>query len=75
MDALQPGDPIVVQTAEGTFTYAVTAEHVVTPLDVWIVDQHPGRTITLFACHPLGSATHRYVVVGSLTSMESATSA
>jgi LPXTG-site transpeptidase (sortase) family protein len=75
IEELQPGDPIVLRTAEGTFTYTVTAEQVVTPTDVWIIDQHPGRTITLFACHPLGSATHRYVVTGMLTSMVSATAA
>src|SRR6185295_1159062 len=34
--------------------------------DVWIVDQHPGRTVTLFACHPPGSAEYRYVVFGEL---------
>jgi sortase A len=75
IDGLEPGDPIVLRTADGTFTYTVTAEQVVTPADMWIVDQHPGRTITLFACHPLGSATHRYVVTGTLTSMVSATAA
>jgi len=75
IEGLQPGDPIVLRTADGTFTYSVTAEQVVTPADMWIVDQHPGRTVTLFACHPLGSATHRYVVTGTLTSMVSATAA
>jgi len=30
------------------------------------VDQHPGRTVTLFACHPPGSAEFRYVVFGEL---------
>ena len=31
-----------------------------------LVDQHPGRTLTLFACHPPGSAEFRYVVFGEL---------
>jgi sortase A len=63
---LQLGDEIVLTTPAGTFTYEVTGTDVVTPDAVWIADQHPGRTITLFACHPLGSATHRYVVTGVL---------
>ena len=63
---LVPGHEIVLRDAHGTFTYVVTGSEVVTPLDIWIVDQHPGRTITLFACHPTGSAAQRLVVHGEL---------
>jgi sortase A len=60
------GDDIVVTTPTGTFTYEVTGSSVVTPDALAIADQHPGRTITLFACHPPGSARYRYVVTGVL---------
>jgi sortase (surface protein transpeptidase) len=39
----------------------------------WIVDQAPGRTITPFACHPVGSSTQRYVVRGTLVGEAPAT--
>ena len=71
IDLLVPGDPIIVRTARGTFTYSVTGSQVVTPADMWIVAQHPGHTITLFACHPPGSARYRYVVTGQLVSSTS----
>ena len=65
---LVAGQQIVLHDARGTYTYVVTGSEVVTPLDMWIVDQHPGRTITLFACHPIGSAAQRLVVHGELVS-------
>ena len=66
IDQLVAGDTMLFRTDEGTFTYRVT-ETTVVPWDgVWIVDQHPGRTVTLFACHPPGSAAFRYVVFGEL---------
>jgi sortase A len=72
IDQLVPGDSIVVRTADGTFTYSVTGSRVVTPAELSIVDQHPGHTITLFACHPPGSAQYRYVVTGELVASEAA---
>lgn len=66
IDQLVPGDTILFRTDQGAFTYRVT-ETTVVPWDgVWIVDQHPGRTLTLFACHPPGSAAFRYVVFAEL---------
>ena len=65
---LVSGNEIMLRDTHGTFTYVVTGSEVVTPLDMWIIDQHPGRTITLCACHPIGSATERLVVHGELVS-------
>ena len=65
---LVSGNEIMLRVTHGTFTYVVTGSEVVTPLDMWIIDQHPGRTITLFACHPIGSAAERLVVHGELVS-------
>lgn len=63
---LTSGDQIIMRDAQGTYTYVVTGTEVVTPEAMWITDQRPGRSITLFACHPIGSAAQRYVVHGEL---------
>ena len=67
--ALEPGDPVVVETAEGWFVYRATTAEVVRPRDVDVVAPVPGdptavpteRLLTLTACHPVGSARERYV--------------
>jgi sortase A len=63
---LVSGDEIVLRDPAGTFTYVVTGTEVVVPTDLWIVDQRAARSITLFACHPIGSAAQRFVVHGEL---------
>ncbi len=68
IDDLVPGDTVVLTDATGRYTYSVTGSSVVTPEEVDIVTQRAGRTITLFACHPPGSAAYRYVVSGTLIS-------
>ncbi len=45
-----------------TWTYEMTASEIVGPDAMYIVDQHPEPTATLFACHPKGSAAQRIVV-------------
>ncbi len=66
IDELDAGDLITLRDLRGSHVYAVTGSEVVTPDEMRIVEQQPGRAITLFACHPVGSATHRYVVHGEL---------
>jgi sortase A len=66
IDRLVPGDTVVLRDDRGEHVYRVTATDVVTPEEIGIVDQRPGFTITLFACHPPGSAAYRYVVHGEL---------
>ena len=66
IDQLVPGDEIFFRTDQGSFTYRVTGSTVVPWDGVWIVDQKPGRTLTMFACHPPGSAAYRYVVFAEL---------
>lgn len=62
------GDEIIFKMANGTHTYKMTGFKVVTPKDVHIVNPTPDATVTLFACHPPGSARQRYVVNGSFVS-------
>ena len=63
LDLLAPGDPLVFHMSDGTtWTYEMTASEIVGPDAMYIVDQHPEPTATLFACHPKGSAAQRIVV-------------
>lgn len=62
LEKLAPGDEIIFTIDSGVFVYRVTRTEVVTPDAMWIVDQSPAATATLFACHPPGSTKERIVV-------------
>jgi sortase A len=67
LGALLAGDTIQLVDAGGrTFTYSVTESFVVNPDAIWIADQHPGHTLTLFTCHPIGSSAQRLVIRATL---------
>jgi sortase A len=66
LDLLAPGDEVIFHMADGDFTYAVTGTQIVTPKDLWVVDQTREKTMTLIACHPKHSAQQRIVVKGKL---------
>ncbi len=66
LDQLEQGDEIILRTATGTHTYTVTGTEIVDPTAMRIVQQRPGRYLTLFACHPPGSAAQRIVIHGEL---------
>jgi sortase A len=62
LDLLAVGDPLVFTMNDGTvWTYALTSIEIVGPDAMHIVEQAPGHTATLFACHPKGSAAKRIV--------------
>jgi sortase A len=65
---LAAGDEIILSDPSGTYTYHVTSTQVVPNTALWIVDQHPGRTLTIFTCHPIGSAAQRLIVRAELMS-------
>jgi sortase A len=62
IDKLAVGDDVIMTTADGRFDYKVTGTEIVNPDALWIVDQTPDYTATLFACHPPGSTRQRIVV-------------
>lgn len=67
LDRLQPGDSIAVTGFDGRVAdYIVTEIVIVTPSDMWIVEQTDVPTLTLFACHPKRSAQQRIVVRAAL---------
>lgn len=73
---LQPGDPIVVETATAWYVYRVQRHEIVTPDRVDVVAPVPEkpkampteRMMTMTACHPMFSARERYVVFSQLES-------
>jgi sortase A len=65
---LAPGDEIILSDAVGTYTYHVSRTEVVPNTALSIVDQHPGRALTIFTCHPIGSSAERFVVYAQLMS-------
>lgn len=68
IDTLAPGDQIIFAVGGLRSVYEVYEHEVVTPDATWIVNQTAEPIVTLFACHPPGSARYRYVVRGRLVS-------
>ncbi len=66
IDQLVPGDEIIFDGVDGRHVYHVTRTEILGPEAMWIVDQTPERTATLFACHPPGSTRERIVVFADL---------
>ena len=56
----------MLSDSTGSYHYAVTGVEVVPNTAMWIIDQHPGRTLTIFTCHPIGSSAERLVVHAEL---------
>jgi len=76
IDLLQPGDPIVVETLQGSFTYRVMAHtdgdgnevghFIVPPTAVEVLDDVGDDRLTLSACHPKFSSRQRIIVTALL---------
>jgi sortase A len=71
VDQLVPGDEVIFATADGEFRYQVTGTEIVGAKDTWIVTPTPDATMTLFACHPPGSAKQRIVIRGAFVGASS----
>ncbi|MGP9744267.1 class E sortase [Brachybacterium sp. AOP29-B2-41] len=67
---LEPGNAIVVETADAFYVYEVTESLIVQPQDTEVIAPAPGQPgveptqqmLTLTACHPMYSARERYIV-------------
>jgi sortase A len=66
LDALSPGDEVIVRTQTQTFTYRVVNWHTVGPTDVSVMDQTPESIVTLISCYPYLVNTERIVVIAEL---------
>ena len=66
IDQLRSGDRITLEMPYGTFTYVVYGHRIVDDRDWSIIRRRPWEKLVLSACHPLYSASHRYVVFARL---------
>ncbi len=65
LNELQAGDPITVQTSQGTFTYHVVTSHVVLPSNTAVLDASTSPELTLTTCNPRYSVGPRLVVLAA----------
>ena len=70
IDTLKKGDTITLVMPYGTFTYRVRAHKVVKSNDWSIIKGVGHEQLVLSACHPLYSASHRWVVFADLVSIK-----
>lgn len=78
LDRLRPGDPVVLQTTDGYFTYTVDRSTVVLPTQVDVllpVPQRPGvapttSLLTLTTCEPRWASTYRLIVFAHLVGQQ-----
>jgi sortase A len=62
IDLLEAGDQAIFTINGVRSVYTVTSHEIVKPNALWIADQTPTATATIFGCHPKHSASYRYVV-------------
>jgi len=68
IDALRPGDQIVLAMPYGRFVYVVQYHRIVVPTAWWVIRNVGYDRLVLSACNPLYSAAQRIVVFARLQS-------
>jgi sortase A len=66
IDALRPGNRIVLDMPYGRFTYVVQYRRIVAPTALWVIRNAGYDRLVLSACNPLYSATQRIIVFARL---------
>ena len=66
IDALAPGDRIVLKMPYARFTYVVQYHKIVLPTALWVTDNVGYERLVLSACNPLYSAAQRIIVFARL---------
>jgi sortase A len=66
IDALRPGDRIVLRMPYGRFTYVVQFHRIVAPTALWVTRNVGYDRLVLSACNPLYSAAQRIIVFARL---------
>lgn len=72
LDQLEPGDEIVILTAETRYIYTVTQRQLVAPTFVEVMFPTTDATITLISCYPYMINTQRIIIKGELSGIRSA---
>ena len=66
LDRLQPGDQVLVYTAQQQFVYIVTSSQIVAPTQVDVMNPTSAPTLTLISCYPYMVDKSRIVVFAKL---------
>ena len=66
IDELEPGDPIIVTTRQGSFRYEMASLEIVRPSDAHVLNPTDDNRLTLTSCHPKYSARERIILVATL---------
>jgi sortase A len=74
IDALKPGDRIVLEMPYGRFTYSVQWRSIVLPSALWVTRNRGYDRLVLSACNPLYSAAQRIIVFARLQSIAAGSS-
>jgi sortase A len=69
LDALKPGDRIVLRMPYAVFTYAVQYRRIVLPTALWVTNNVGYERLVLSACNPLYSAAQRIIIFARLKSV------
>lgn len=69
IDALAPGDRILMKMPYGSFTYVVQYRKVVRPTALWVIANVGYERLVLSACNPLYSAAQRLIVFARLATV------
>lgn len=70
IDALKPGDHIVLSMPYGRFTYTVQYHRIVLPTALWVTNDVGYDRLVLSACNPLYSAAQRIIVFAKLSQVQ-----
>jgi sortase A len=73
IDRLRAGDAITLEMPYGTFRYRVFAHRIVADDDWSIIKPRGFDELVLSACHPLYSASHRWIVFARLAEVTAST--
>jgi sortase A len=69
IDALKPGDRILLKMPYGLFSYVVQYHRIVLPTALWVTRNVGYDRLVLSACNPLYSAAQRIIVFARLESI------
>ena len=70
IDALAPGDRIMLRMPYALFTYVVQYHKIVLPTALWVINNVGYDRLVLSACNPLYSAAQRIIVFARLQEIQ-----
>ena len=67
INELEPGDEVIIKKESETYTYIVTESFVVSPEEVWVLDDTGETMLTMITCTPIITYTDRLIVRGVIS--------